>query len=485
MDCYVLFWESIEWDFPRKPTPLKMQCQKPYMDPDERTAMQNLCASLHSATRRAWRWVFGAVCGVAVIEETIRLSFQDTYSPHAMLAGIVVIGTGVLGLCFLGVLQIAETMTQPPQVPPQVLPQMPQLQATPLNVPPQIPLSHAPGTLPVLCLHDEVQLGMAAVLGAPYVQRYEGHATHGGPLYVKASRAPLRAIIHGFLANMATLAGNPAAVSVSIAVLPVAPPLLHRGKRKPPQILLKCRITNTSAAHEAVTESALTHHWRELGTRVLVPQPGSGSGLGSGSLYSKLTPAAASHTASRPFIGEYAVPLAVHEVILPQGPVGLLGMPPPQWTAVVLVDDDMVMHYWFRRHCNPAVNLHLFPSATSVLQSARTADCSMMVAPTVLIFLDLLLPDGDGRDVCRILRHEHHSTAVIVAVTSLSPSDPTASDTHLTYAGFDAVVRKPVAWKTIQALLTQCVCGVGVGVGVSVGNHGNSTHTTATAVTSV
>lgn len=72
------------------------------------------------------------------------------------------------------------------------------------------------------------------------------------------------------------------------------------------------------------------------------------------------------------------------------------------------------------------------------------------------VFVDLLLPDGDGRDVCRYLRHVAGFPGVIVALTNTASeegTDPVISDAHLASAGFDFVCRKPLHVTAVREVL--------------------------------
>ena len=75
-----------------------------------------------------------------------------------------------------------------------------------------------------------------------------------------------------------------------------------------------------------------------------------------------------------------------------------------------------------------------------VRSAANLADARSAVAagPFDLLLSDLVLPDGNGADLCRELQLDHHVPAI--AVTGYSAPDDTARSKS---AGFDRSLQKP------------------------------------------
>lgn len=153
-------------------------------------------------------------------------------------------------------------------------------------------------------------------------------------------------------------------------------------------------------------------------------------------------------------------PPVVAEVTRATWPCPAVGAPGAlrPWAAAVVLDDDAVSQRVLA-HLLQATGI---PTVTT-LDSASALNACMAEAwhtAHTAVFVDIVLPDGDGRDVTRRLRKDCCSAAFIVAVTA-TDNVGMASNTHLGTAGFDAVLRKPVSSAALQRVLLRCghACG--------------------------
>jgi CheY-like chemotaxis protein len=70
-----------------------------------------------------------------------------------------------------------------------------------------------------------------------------------------------------------------------------------------------------------------------------------------------------------------------------------------------------------------------------------------------LIFLDIGMPDVNGWELARLLRHElGHEAVRIVAVTGYADADAHRRSRE---AGFDAHVQKPIDMRLLESILAQ------------------------------
>jgi CheY-like chemotaxis protein len=262
---------------------------------------------------------------------------------------------------------------------------------------------------------------------------------------MSGNRRALVASISGFLADMTALAGDPRHITVFVS---------HGSTGPTSNVLqLQCQIR---AGTPLPPLSPPSPHWAAVETCFLCSAARRVCGA-----ISKSKPQTAATLS-----GDYTLNLGPELRMWRHGPAAaqhqraLLA-----WSAVVVVDDDVTMHRWFQRYFVKTAPvaptaLHTFGDTGTFLAAAQTAQgpTSRLFDGSVLLFLDLVLPDGDGRDLCHHLRTACRSEAFVVAMTGLPSSDPTATDAHLANAGFDAVLRKPLQSAVVQALLRRCTC---------------------------
>jgi CheY-like chemotaxis protein len=85
------------------------------------------------------------------------------------------------------------------------------------------------------------------------------------------------------------------------------------------------------------------------------------------------------------------------------------------------------------------------------INAAVAVDMAVSMKPDV-IFLDLLLPDGHGADVCRKLRS--HSVLRQIRIYGVTASIRVLDHQLALDAGCDDVLRKPVSPETFERLIT-------------------------------
>ena len=114
-------------------------------------------------------------------------------------------------------------------------------------------------------------------------------------------------------------------------------------------------------------------------------------------------------------------------------------------------------------HADPVVRQSLEDSIGACVPVAHsiTSMREFLTLPTnigTVVFIQIALPDGDGRDLARIIRTRMHATCTLVA---LAPQQEHAqeidSDTHMINMGFDLVLRD-MDPQLVQALLQAVVC---------------------------
>jgi len=343
--------------------------------------------------------------------------------------------------------------------------------ATPTATLPMVPQAPPPMPAPapapaVMCVHDEVCNCIAAVLGPALVEAC--FKTNPGPgqgsvrpRLVTGNRRALVASISGFLADMVALGGDPRHMALQVTA------------NSTPTLQLRCQIRPGAADGGAPGTAAPAAHWAAIESCYLCPVARR---VGGDTCTSQ-------QLASTTLSGDYTLNLGPELRTWRHGPATRQHQAAlVAWSAVVVVDDDVTMHRWFQHVFLkkpgasaptptptpiPTPTLLTFGDTATFLAAAQAAPGQVTPGPfpaprlldgSVLLFLDLVLPDGDGRDLCHHLRTVCGSEACIVALTSLPATDPTATDAHLAFAGFDAVVRKPVQAAVVAALLRRCGC---------------------------
>jgi DNA-binding response OmpR family regulator len=86
-------------------------------------------------------------------------------------------------------------------------------------------------------------------------------------------------------------------------------------------------------------------------------------------------------------------------------------------TRVLIVEDDPALNLLLRD--NLAFEGYQVDSASD----AKTAVARAQQAPPDLLLLDLMLPDGDGFDVCRTVARTHPRTSIIILTSKQEPID--------------------------------------------------------------
>jgi CheY-like chemotaxis protein len=324
---------------------------------------------------------------------------------------------------------------------------------------PAVPAAAGPAAA-VMCVHDEVCNCIAAVLGPALVEAcFKTNPGSVRPRLVTGNRRALVASISGFLADMVALAGDPRHMALQVTA------------NSTPTLQLRCQIRTGAADGGAPGTAAPTAHWAAIESCYLCPV----ARRVCGDTRTSQQLASTSTTLS----GDYTLNLGPELRTWRHGPATRQHQAAlVAWSAVVVVDDDVTMHRWFQHVFlkkpgasaptptptptatpTPTPTLLTFGDTATFLAAAQAAP--RLLDGSVLLFLDLVLPDGDGRDLCHHLRTVCGCEACIVAITSLPATDPTATDAHLAFAGFDAVVRKPVQAAVVAALLRRCGCAPG------------------------
>ena len=86
-------------------------------------------------------------------------------------------------------------------------------------------------------------------------------------------------------------------------------------------------------------------------------------------------------------------------------------------TRVLIVEDDPALLFLLRDNlAYEGYEVECAPDAAGALRSAR-------LSPPDLILLDLMLPDGDGLDVCRTISKAHPRTCIIILTSKREPLD--------------------------------------------------------------
>ncbi len=102
-------------------------------------------------------------------------------------------------------------------------------------------------------------------------------------------------------------------------------------------------------------------------------------------------------------------------------------------TRVLIVEDDSALRSLLRDNLTyEGYLVEGAPDAASALQSARDL-------PPDLLLLDLMLPDGDGLDVCRSISRTYPRTSIIILTSKSAPLDKIAG----LDMGADDYVTKP------------------------------------------
>lgn len=117
--------------------------------------------------------------------------------------------------------------------------------------------------------------------------------------------------------------------------------------------------------------------------------------------------------------------------------VPVLGhMAPTGHPNVLVVEDDVLG--------GNALARALHAVDVTVVRNISQAETIMQGTPNrwTHVFLDVILPDGDGVDLCTRMRTQMRFGGVMVAITALG-NDGLGSNDHLAAAGFHAVLRKP------------------------------------------
>jgi DNA-binding response OmpR family regulator len=124
---------------------------------------------------------------------------------------------------------------------------------------------------------------------------------------------------------------------------------------------------------------------------------------------------------------------------------------------ILLVEDD---------HRVGAVMSSMLQRRGYAVEHAATATAALEAAPCDLVLLDLNLPDGDGLDVCRVLRSRNENLGII-AVTARGEERDRVTGLRV---GADDYVVKPFSMAELQArieaLLRRTVRHVPVAAGI-------------------
>jgi DNA-binding response OmpR family regulator len=105
---------------------------------------------------------------------------------------------------------------------------------------------------------------------------------------------------------------------------------------------------------------------------------------------------------------------------------------------ILLVEDD---------HRVGAVMSSMLQRRGYAVEHAATATAALEAAPCDLVLLDLNLPDGDGLDVCRVLRSRNENLGII-AVTARGEERDRVTGLRV---GADDYVVKPFSMAELQA----------------------------------
>ncbi len=115
---------------------------------------------------------------------------------------------------------------------------------------------------------------------------------------------------------------------------------------------------------------------------------------------------------------------------------------PQMPTTIVLVSHDTILAKKIRDAHNDVHVFDTIRSCRAALDDRSRGLVQILDQPHTLVLLDLLLPDGDGRDFCGYLRSgAHPARARIVALKHPRGSSSIMQSTrHLQHIGFDGCI---------------------------------------------
>lgn len=110
-------------------------------------------------------------------------------------------------------------------------------------------------------------------------------------------------------------------------------------------------------------------------------------------------------------------------------------------TAVLIVEDDMDIAHLIRVHLEDlSLTVEHAPTGAQALQLASQHEFS-------LVLLDLMLPDMSGLDICRQLRTQHPTQAIVMLTSRSSETDRVVG----LELGADDYMTKPFSIRELQA----------------------------------